>query len=157
MLKTQISLLGIILLVIFIETVVVPGIWSQLRVDLFLGMVIGVIIHLGFSQGLAFVMVSSILLQAFSSARPGLLPLFYLFVFISIEILKDIIYLENLLTQMGLAGTFFVLAAVTLAAFLDVSMTLQEALPLVAGTMITGAVSPLMAALVGRVKKAYEA
>lgn len=46
-----------------------PGLWYPLRIDLLLGMVIGVIIHLGFSQGLVFVLVASLSLQAFSG--PG--------------------------------------------------------------------------------------
>ena len=78
MLRTQISLLGIIFLAVFIETVLIPDVWSGLRIDLFIGMIIGIIIQMSFSEGLAFVIVASIILQAFSGARPGLIPMIYL-------------------------------------------------------------------------------
>ena len=97
--KTQTSLLGIVFAAAFIGIVLMPGLWYPLRIDLLLGMVIGVIIHLGFSQGLVFVLVASLSLQAFSGARPGLIPLFYLVAFIMIDVLKDVIYLEYITTQ----------------------------------------------------------
>jgi hypothetical protein len=155
-LKTQISLLGIIFLAAFIQTVLVPGLWSPLRVDLLLGMVIGVIVHLGFSQGILFVLAASLLLQAFSGARPGLLPLFYLFAFVGIDILKDIIYLENVMTQVMLAAAFSAMASFSLVVFLDISLVPMETIPLVLGSVLTGCFSPLMVSLVGRVKRAYE-
>lgn len=157
MLKTQISLLGIVFLAVFIEIVLMPGLWSPLRIDLLLGMVIGVIIHLGFSQGLLFVLVSSLLLQAFSGARPGLIPLFYLFAFIVVDILKDVIYLENVTTQAMLAAVLSALAVCGLVLFLNISPTPLEIIPLAAGIVLTGCASPLMVALVGRVKRGYEA
>lgn len=157
MLKTQISLLGIIFLAAFIEIVLIPGLWSPLRIDLLLGMVIGVIIHLGFSQGLLFVLASSLFLQAFSGARPGLIPLFYLFTFIVVDVLKDVIYLENILTQAMLAALFSACAACSLILFLDMNLTPVEIVPLAVGSVLTGCVSPFMVSLVGRVKRSYEA
>ena len=157
MLKTQISLLGVIFLAVFVEAVVMPGLWSPLRVDLLLGMVIGVIVHLGFSQGLFFVLASSLLLQAFSGARPGLIPLFYVFTFIVIDVIKDFIYLENAMTQVLLATAFFVLASGALVVFLDIHLMPLEIVPMVLGSVLTGIFSPVMVSIVGRVKRAYEA
>ncbi|HXK47267.1 MAG TPA: hypothetical protein PLT09_07480 [Deltaproteobacteria bacterium] len=157
MLKTLSSLLGITFLAAFIETVLLPVLWSPLRVDLLLGMVIGVIIHLGFSQGLLFVLASSLLLQAFSGARPGLIPLFYLFTFVTVDILKDVIYLENIMTQVILAAVFSVIAACALVLFMDIGLKPEEVIPLAVGSVLTGCASPVMVALVGRVKRAYEA
>ena len=111
MLRTHISLAGIIFLAVFFETVFVPGIWNALRVDLFIGMIIGVMIHLGFSQGLTFVLVTSLFLQAFSGARPGLVPMIYLGIFLVVCLLKGIIYMENILTQLILAGVLSILVA----------------------------------------------
>ena len=157
MLKTQTSLLGIVFVAVFVEIVLMPGLWNPLRLDLLLGMVIGVIIHLGFSQGLFFVLVSSLFLQAFSGARPGLIPLFYLFAFIVVDILKDVIYLENVTTQIMLAAILSALATCGLVLFLDIKPTPLEIFPLVAGCVFSGCASPLMVALVGRVKRGYEA
>ena len=157
MLRTQISLAGIIFLAVFFETVLVPGVWSMLRVDLFIGMIIGVMIHLSFSQGLTFVLVTSLLLQAFSGARPGLVPMIYLFIFFVVCLLKGIIYMENILTQLILAGVLSILVASALVISLDLNPSQTDLVSMAAGGVLTGLLSPLMVALVGSLKKAYEA
>jgi hypothetical protein len=157
MLRTHISLAGIIFLAVFFETVFVPGVWNSLRVDLFIGMIIGVMIHLGFSQGLTFVLVTSLFLQAFSGARPGLVPMIYLGIFFVVCLLKGIIYMENILTQLILAGVLSILVATGLVISFDLSMSEAELVSMVVGGVLTGMVSPLMVALVGSMKKAYEA
>jgi hypothetical protein len=157
MLRTQISLAGIIFLAVFIETVLVPGVWSMLRVDLFIGMIIGVMIHLSFSHGLTFVLITSLLLQAFSGARPGLVPMIYLGIFFVVCLLKGIIYMENILTQLILAGVLSILVASALVISLDQNLSQAELVSMAAGGVLTGLLSPLMVALVGSLKKAYEA
>jgi hypothetical protein len=157
MLRTQISLLGIIFLAVFIETVLIPGVWSTLRIDLFIGMIIGIIIQMSFSQGLAFVIVASIILQAFSGARPGLIPMIYLCTYLIIYLLKGIVYMENVFTQLILAMVIYILAACSLIVSLDLNLTWSELIPLATGAVLTGLISPLMVVLVDRLKKAYEA
>jgi hypothetical protein len=157
MLRTQISLVGIFFLAVFFETVLVPGVWSRLRVDLFIGMIIGVVIYLGFSQGLTFVLVTSLLLQAFSGAREGLVPMIYLGIFFMVCLLKGIIYMENILTQLILAGVLSILVASALVISLDLNLSQADLVSMAAGGVLTGLVSPLMVALVGSLKKAYEA
>jgi hypothetical protein len=157
MLRTQISLAGIIFLAVFIETVLVPGVWSMLRVDLFIGMIIGVMIHLSFSNGLTFVLITSLLLQAFSGARPGLVPMIYLGIFFVVCLLKGIIYMENILTQLILAGVLSILVASALVISLDLNLSQADLVSMAAGGVLTGLLSPLMVALVGSLKKAYEA
>jgi len=157
MLRTQISLLGIIFLAVFIETVLVPDIGSGLRIDLFIGMIIGIIIYLGFSEGLAFVMVASIILQAFSGARPGLVPMIYLCTFLVVDLLKGVIYMENILTQLILAMVIYILSASALVVSMDLNLTQTELMFLSASAVLTGLMSPLMVVLVDRLKKAYDA
>jgi predicted neutral ceramidase superfamily lipid hydrolase len=157
MLRTQISLLGIIFLAVFIETVLIPGVWSTLRIDLFIGMIIGIIIQMSFSQGLAFVIVASIILQAFSGARPGLIPMIYLCTYLIVYLLKGIVYMENVFTQLILAMVIYILAACSLVVSLDLNLTWSELIPLTTGAVLTGLISPLMVVLVDRLKKAYEA
>jgi hypothetical protein len=157
MLRTQISLVGIFFLAVFFETVLVPGVWSRLRVDLFIGMIIGVVIYLGFSQGLTFVLVTSLLLQAFSGARAGLVPMIYLGIFFVVCLLKGIIYMENILTQLILAGVMSTLVAFALVISLELNLSQADLVSMAAGGVLTGLVSPLMVALVGSLKKAYEA
>jgi hypothetical protein len=157
MLRTQISLAGIIFVAVFFETVLVPGVWSRLRIDLFIGMIIGVMIHLSFSQGLTFVLITSLLLQAFSGARPGLVPMIYLGIFFVVCLLKGIIYMENILTQLILAGVLSILVASALTISLDLNLSRSELVSMAIGGVLTGMVSPLMVALVGSLKKAYEA
>jgi hypothetical protein len=157
MLRTQISLAGIIFLAVFFETVLVPGVWSMLRVDLFIGMIIGVMIHLSFSEGLTFVLVTSLFLQAFSGARPGLVPMIYLGIFFVVCLLKGIIYMENIFTQLILAGVLAILVASALVISLDLNLSQAELVSMAVGGVLTGLLSPLMVALVGSLKKAYEA
>jgi hypothetical protein len=157
MLRTQISLAGIIFLAVLFETVLVPGVWSMLRVDIFIGMIIGVMIHLSFSEGLAFVLVTSLFLQAFSGARPGLVPMIYLCIFFVVCLLKGIIYMENIFTQLILAGILSILTASALVISLDLTLSQAELVSMAVGGVLTGMVSPLMVALVGSLKKAYEA
>jgi len=157
MLKTQSSLMGILLLAVFIETTLVPGIFSRLRIDLFMGMIIGVIIHLSFSQGLGFVVLASLLLQAFSGARPGLIPMIYLCSFIVTGLLKGVIYLENIFTQVFLSMALCILVTFSLAVSLDMNPTQTELAAMAAGALLTGCTAPFMVALVGHLKKTHEA
>ena len=157
MARIQISLFGILFLAIFLETFIIPGLWGPLRADLLIGMSIGVIIHLSFSQGLVFVMVSSFILQAFCGARPGLMPLLYLFGYLALDILKNIIYMENILTQIILAAVFNALMVAAYAASMNMVFGQAELWPLFAGSFITGLLSPFMVAMVGHLKKTYDA
>ncbi len=155
MAKLHASLLGIVLVCAFVESSIVPGVWTPLRVDLMLGMIVGVVIHMGFSQGLFFVLVSSVALEAFSGARPGLIPLFYLGVFVVLEFVKDYIYLENAVTQAFLAAGFFALGAAGSLLLLDIVPPSPEMVPLAVGCVLTGCAGPFMAELVARVKYAH--
>jgi hypothetical protein len=158
MARVQISLVGILFVVLFIETIIVPELWSTLRVDLLIGMCIGVIIHLSFSQGLIFMMISSLTLQAFSGARPGFLPLLYLFGYLVLDLLKNVIYMENVLTQVLLAASFNVLMVAAYAVSMNmVVLGEAEMWPLFTGSLITGVLSPFMVAMVSHLKKAYDA
>jgi hypothetical protein len=156
MARIQISLFGILFLAIFIESFIVPGLWGPLRADLFIGMSIGVVIYLSFSEGLIFVMVSSLILQAFCGARPGLLPMLYLVGYLAMDLLKNIIYMENVLTQFLLAAAFNALMVAAYASSMNMVLGQAEILPLVAGSLLTGTLSPFMAAMVGQLKKTYD-
>jgi len=157
MIRTQISLLGILFVVIFIQTFMVPGLGGSLRIDFLIGMTIGVIIHLSFSEGLLFILVSSLVFQAFSGARPGLIPLMYVFGYLVMDILKNIIYLENVLTQALLAVAFNALMAAAFAVSVNTILGEAELWNLLAGSLITGIVTPFMISLVGYLKKTYDA
>lgn len=153
--KLHVSLIGIVLACAFVESSIIPALWTPLRVDLVLGMVVGVAVHLAFSQGLFFVMLSSVLLEAFSGARLGLIPLFYLFAFVSLQFIKDLIYLENILTQAGLASLFFGLGVLGSLYLLDVPPPSHEVVPLITGCILSGCACPFMVELVARVKGVY--
>lgn len=153
--KLQISLLGIFIAALMMEVSIIPSVWAPLRVDFLIGMIIGQIVFIPFSQGFPFVILASLLIEAFSGARVGLLPLLYIAVFLATDFLKEVIYLENVFIQ-GFLGVFFYVviagatAMITGAAFLE-----DMIIPLVAGMAMTGALSPVMAALVGRLQASY--
>lgn len=154
--KYQISLFGILLAAVCLEATIIPSVWSPLRVDFFIGMIIGQIIFVPFSQGFPFVILGSLILQAFSGARLGLIPLLYIFIFLAIEVLKNFIYLENAYTQ-ALLGIFFYFLFVVAMAFLsDFSYLKGTTSPLAAGAVLTGCLSPMMVYIVGRLQTVYE-
>ena len=154
--KFQISLFGILFAAILLEVGIIPLIWAPLRVDFLIGMIIGQIIFVPFSQGFPFIILASLILQAFSGARIGFIPLIYIAVFIIIDILKNVIYLENVFTQ-ALLGIFFYSLMASATAVIVGSHFLEEAtVPLIAGMGITGFVTPVMRSIVGRLQSAYD-
>ncbi len=157
MIRTQISLLGILCIAVFLQTFIVPGLWGSLRIDFIIGMTIGVIVHLSFSGGLLFVLVSSLVLQAFSGARPGLIPLMYVFGYLVVDVLKNIIYLENIFTQAMLAIAINTLMVAAFALSVNTALGEAELWRLFAGSLITGIVTPFMISMVGYLKKTYDA
>lgn len=154
--KFQISLFGILFAVILLEASIIPAAWAPLRVDFFIGMIIGQIIFVPFSQGFPFVILGSLILQAFSGARLGLIPLLYIFTFMAIEVLKNLIYLENAYIQASLGVLFYCLIAAATAFLTDFAYIKGITVPLVVGALLTGFVSPMMAYVVGRLQMAYE-
>jgi len=154
--KFQISLFGILFVAILMEATVIPAVWAPLRVDFFIGMIIGQIIFVPFSQGFPFVILGSLILQAFSGARLGLIPLLYIFIFLAIEVLKNFIYLENAYTQALLGIFFYFLFAVAMAFLSDFSYLKGTTSPLAAGAVLTGCLSPMMVYIVGRLQTVYE-
>lgn len=154
--KFQISLFGILFATILLEVGIIPLIWPPLRIDFLIGMIIGQIIFVPFSQGFPFIILASLVLQAFSGARIGLIPLLYIVVFIIIDILKNFIYLENVYTQ-ALLGIFLYSFLTSVSAVIVDSHFLDDAtIPLIAGMVVTGIVTPVMVSIVGRLQSAYD-
>ncbi|MDT8271836.1 MAG: hypothetical protein RRA35_01455 [Desulfomonilia bacterium] len=154
--KLQISLFGILFVVIFVEATVIPHVWSPLRVDLFIGMIIGLIIHTPYSQGFPFVILASLFLQAFSGARLGYLPLLYVFTYLCIDLLKNIVYLENVFTQLTIGFLFFLVTTTAVVASVQGSIIDTNLGALLFGAVLTGSMSPIMATLVRHLKSTYE-
>lgn len=153
--KLQTSLLGIFIAALMVEVSIIPSVWAPLRVDFLIGMIIGQIVFIPFSQGFPFVILSSLLIEAFSGARMGLLPLLYIAVFLATDFLKEVIYLENVFIQ-GFLGVFFYFVIAGATAMITGATFLEDMIiPLIAGMVITGALSPVMAALVGRLQASY--
>lgn len=153
--KLQISLLGIFVAALMMEVSIIPSVWAPLRVDFLIGMIIGQIVFIPFSQGFPFVIIASLLIEAFSGARVGLLPLLYIAVFLATDFLKEVIYLENVFIQ-GFLGVFFYVVIAGATAMITGATFLEDMIiPLVAGMAMTGALSPVMAALVGRLQASY--
>lgn len=154
--KYQISLFGVLLAAVCLEATIIPSVWSPLRVDFFIGMIIGQIIFIPFSQGFGFVIIGSLVLQAFSGARLGFIPLVYIVTYLAVEVLRNVIYLENAFTQALLGVIFYCLILAATVVLTEVSCLEGLALPLAAGALLTGASTPIMVSIVGRLQRAYE-
>jgi hypothetical protein len=153
--KLQISLLGIFVATVLMEISIIPSLWAPLRVDFLIGMIIGQIIYIPFSQGFPFVILASLIIEAFSGARIGLIPLLYIAVFLATDLLKEVIYLENVFIQAFLGVLFYFVMAGAMAMITGATFLGDMIVPLIAGMVLTGAVSPAMAALVGRLLTTY--
>lgn len=146
-------LLGILLL----EVTILPWLWSSLRVDLFLGMVIGLVVYSPFPQGLFLVVLASVILQAFTGARTGYLPFAYVLAYFLLDLMKGLIYLENAIVQclLGFLFNLAILYAAGLFVRLDV---LQEGwLPILIGAALTAAACPVLVYCVRMIWSGYEA
>jgi len=157
--KLQISLFGILFAAILIEVSIIPSLWAPLRVDFLIGMIIGQVIFIPFSQGFPFVILASLLMQAFTGARIGLIPFIYIMVFLVIDLLKSVIYLENPFTQGFLGMVFYgaITMAVILAAGTASDMIRGMVVPMAVGMVVTALITPLMSAIVGRLQVTYDA
>jgi len=139
------------------EVTVIPSLWSNLRIDFFLGMVIGLAVYSPFAHGFVFVAMASLLLQAFTGARFGYLPFAYVMAFFLLDVMKGLIFLENIVVQclLGLILNLVIVEAATLFVRMNV---LQEGwLPLLVGAVFTAVVTPVMAYAVKRIWSGYEA
>jgi hypothetical protein len=155
--KFQTSLLAILFGAVLFEVTIIPSFWAPLRIDFFIGMIIGQVVFVQFSQGFSFVILATLLLQAFSGARLGLIPLVYIAVFLATELLKNVIYLENVFTQ-ALLGIIFFWIITSATALITGSYLIEEMnISLIGGLILTGLVTPVMASIVGRLQTAYEA
>ena len=150
------SLCALLLGAILVEVTVIPAFWSNLRVDLFLGLVIGLAVYGPFSHGFIFVALATLPLQAFTGARFGYLPFAYVMAFFLLDMMKGLIFLENIVVQslLGFVLNLVIVEAATLFVRMDV---LHEGwLPLVAGAVCTAAISPLMVYAVKQIWSGYE-
>lgn len=142
---------------ILFEVTIIPSFWAPLRIDFFIGMIIGLVVFVPFSQGIFFVVLATLLFQAFTGARIGLISLIYITVFLTTDLLKNVIYLENVFTQ-ALLGIIFSWIITSATALITGSYLLGDmSISLIAGLVLTGLVTPVVASLVGRLQTAYEA
>ena len=114
------------------------------------------IIYMPFSQGFPFVILSALILQAFSGARIGLIPLLYILTFLAIDMIKNMIYLENIYTQIVVGMGFYLVITFCTVILTDTGALEGRALPLIVGAVLSGCISPAMVYIVCRLKVAYE-
>jgi len=154
--RIQISLLGILFFIIFIETSVIPFISQGLRVDFFIGMIIALVIYAPFSRGFIFVIISTLFLQAFTGARLGYISLFYMIAYLGLDLLKNIIYLESFTVQFLIGASFQVFIVFLAAIIVGMDVFPVGIYSLMTGAFFTGIVTPVMVYIVYRLQIAYE-
>ncbi len=151
------SLFGILLVIIILEAVIVPGIWAPLRIDFFVGMIMGLVLWVPFDIGFAFLILGSIILQSFSCARAGYLPFVYVLTYLGLDVVRNIFYLENAVTQILFAMVFYVIGVILAEFFIDIKLSPGAWLHLLSGTLMTGLVAPLMVKLIEKLEARYGA
>ncbi|MEA2102622.1 MAG: hypothetical protein U9P80_08645 [Thermodesulfobacteriota bacterium] len=151
-----IRLLLVFLFVVFLEVCFFSSWSAMFRVDLFLGMVIGLAVFCPFSHGIAFVFVASVLMQAFSGVATGGFALVYVFSFIFLDMIKDVIYLENVPPQCVLGFLLYVMIFFVLSFMTGNPLNRGTISSVLLGAVFTGMTTPLMVRLVSCVWGADE-
>jgi len=154
--RIQISLVCVLLGVLLLEITIFPFVWSSLRIDLFLGMVIGLVVYSPFVFGFCFVFIASLMLQAFSGARMGYLPFAYVLAYFFLDMMKGLIFLENILAQCILGCLLNLAIVYTAGLFVNMDILQEGWLPLLAGAGLTGMLCPGMAYIVKWLWSGYE-
>ena len=150
--RTQISLFCILLFIILLEATIIPSLWSSLRIDFLIGLTMGLVIYAPFAPGFTFVLVTTLLLQALTGARLGFFPLVYVVMYLFLDLVKNLIFLENFVVQ-AISG--FVLSigiALIFSVMLDMNFTRTGTLGIFISALFTGVVTPLMVFIVLRMQ-----
>lgn len=155
--RRQISLIGILVGVLLLEVTIIPWLWSSLRVDLFLGMVLGLAIYSPFPQGFFFVLLAAPVLQAFTGARAGYLPFAYVLAYVIIDLMKGFIFLENVVVQCLLGLLFSLAILFTAGLFVRLDVLQEGWVPILLGAGITAGICPVLVACVRMIWSGYEA
>ena len=144
-------------LIVAFEAGLLPEIAPMLKPDLFVGLLIGVSIFLPFNWGFGFVLVASLVLQIFSGGRIGYLPFVYVFGFLALDVVKHLVFLENLFAQVFF-GVLLTLGVAYAAGFFVKVEVLSGNLSWQFGlsVLLSGLLTPLMVRLVGQLWREYE-
>ena len=130
------------------ETSLFPVIVDTVRIDLFIGLILGMVIATSFGTAGILVIVFSFLLQAFSGASLGSLPFIYLTIFLGLTAAKNMVYLENTISQMVLGTAFYVLGIVLFRLFIPIHISLGFVASILASSVLTGLTTPLIVYMV---------
>ncbi len=134
--------------VVIIETSVFPDIANLVRIDLFLGLILGMVITIPFGTASILVIVLSFLLQAFSGASMGSLPFIYLITFLGLTAAKNVVYLENIVSQIFLGGLSYILGIVLARLFTPIYVSPPFIASVLASSLLTGIATPLVVYMV---------
>lgn len=155
--RRLISKLAIALLAIVVfEAGLLPRLLPFFKPDLFVGLLIGVSIYLPFNPGFAFVLGSSLVLQIFSGGRIGYLPFVYVFGFLALDVVKNLVFLENIFAQLFFGTLMYVGVVYSAEFFVDVGVFSGMPVAFTLSALFSGLCTPLMVWLVGRLWEEYE-
>jgi len=148
MVKKGIKISGLFLLILLSETSLFPYLISPLRIDLFIGVIIGMVICLPFTTGGIYTLVLSFFLQAFSGAKLGFMPFAYISSYFGLVALKNIVYLENIISQIILGSVFNILTIGLVRLFISIRFSISLLSIILLGSILTGFTTPAIVYLV---------
>jgi hypothetical protein len=150
------KLLLILALIVALEAGLLPRLVPLFKPDLFIGLLIGVSIFLPFNWGFGFVLGSALVLQMFAGGRIGYLPFVYAFGFLALDLLKHLIFLENLFAQIFFGACLYLGVVYAAGFFVKAGSVGEPDWQLAVSAVVSGLVTPLMVRLVGRLWSEHE-
>ncbi len=143
-----VSLFAMLLAVMLVEATILPHFMGPVRVDFFVGLIMGLVIYAPFDIGFIFTVLAAICLQSLAGGRLGYLPFVYALIYLGFDLAKNLFYLENPLTQMVFGFLFNLTAVYVAVLFADVQFAAGGRWPIFVGSGLTGAVCPLMVKMI---------
>lgn len=150
-LKKAIKLLLFFVVAVTFQVKIIPWMFPDLRIDIFLCFVISLCIFARFPHGLLAVIIASFALQAFSGAKPGYLPITYTICYFLLDMIKYILFVDTIPAQMFFCFILSLLMAATSKFFYQISLADVGILSILASSALTAAICPIIVKYSGRI------
>lgn len=145
-----------LMIILLVEAGAIPAVVPWLKVDLFIGMIMGLVLFCEFTPGLCFVLAASLLFQAFTGAHTGYLPFVYTITYLTFDLMRSFIYLENRTAQTILGALCYLLIIIAAVFFTDVYFSWELLPPLLCGALLSGLSCPPLVWIMGHMKVEHE-
>ena len=140
--KKSASFILLVVISVIFQIKIFPWISTDLRIDLFLCLVISICIFSRFPYGLILVLCMSYMLQAFSGARAGFLPFCYIGSYLILDLIKNILFLDTIPAQIVFCFVLYLFINLSAVLFSEMLLTDFQWIPVIIGSILTSIICP---------------